>query len=92
MSAFQPILACFLSLVIVNIAVKGMAVVTKRSVMCSNKATTSKLHMIRLFKKWGNETRESTCLDINLSHVRQYFVFVLNLLLFLLYFCDYFRS
>ena len=89
MSAFQPM--CFLCLFIVNIAVKEMAVVSKKSFMCSNKATTSKFYMTELLTKWGKETQESTCLNINHLHVRQYFVFVLNLLLFLLCFCYYFR-
>ena len=71
MSAFQPILTCFLSLVIVNIAVKGMAVATRRSVMCSNQATSLKLYVTNFLETWRTEKPESTCLDINLSHVRQ---------------------
>ena len=83
MSAFQPILTCFLCLVIANIAVRGMTVINKRRYMCLNEATTSKFYMTVLLKKWDKEKRESTCLSINHSQVRQHFVFVLIAFLFL---------
>ena len=76
MSAFQPILTCFLCLVIASIAVRGMAVVTKKSFMCSGEANSSKSSMTELLKKWNKEKRESTPLNINQSQVRQHFVFV----------------
>ena len=82
MSAFQPILTCFLILVFVNIAVKGMAIVTQRRFMCTDEAIiTSKSYMTSLLGEWRKEKEESTRLKINQSQVRQYFVFVLIIVL-----------
>ena len=86
MSAFQPILTCFLCLVFANIAVKGMAIVTSRRFMCSGEAISSKSYMTNLLDEWRKQKKESTRLNINQSQVRQHLVFVLILFLFFLLF------
>ena len=79
MTAFQPILTCFLCLVFANIAVKGMAIVTKGRFMCSDEQIRSKSIMTRLLNEWLEEIEESTCLTIKQSQVRQRFAFALVL-------------
>ena len=83
MSAFQPILACFLCLFIADIDVRGMHIIDQRNFVCSTESLSLKTSIIQDLAEWKNANPAS--IPSNPLEVRRFFDFFFDFVFALIF-------